>query len=118
VAPEPSGWLPFDYDDPAEIKCHTINFFDYLTLVRALDHEYIDYIFERIYVKGGIDINLIIGSPPEIDMVKMWVEYFKLSPGWYFVVKQHAIKWQQSYQGLSERDRRRVQRAQEREEKI
>lgn len=118
VALGPSGWLPFDYDHPAEIKCHTINFFDHLTSARPLDHEYIDQIFERIYVKGGMDINLIMGSPPEIDMVKMWVEHFKLSPGWYFVVKQHAIKWQQSYQGLSERDRRRVRRAQEREEKI
>jgi hypothetical protein len=80
VASEPSGWLPFNYDHPAEIKCHTINFFDHLTSARALDHEYIDHIFERIYVKGGMDINLIMGSPPEIDMVKMWVKHFKLSP--------------------------------------
>jgi hypothetical protein len=51
------------------------------------------------------------------DIMKVWVEYFKLAPGWLYNLRNHAIEWQKSYKRLSEQNFQRIDHAKLRDAK-
>jgi hypothetical protein len=99
-----------------ELYKHTINFFNYFKVKQPLIDKPIDDIVATVIDDGAMDLNMIIGSSS--NNLKLWVDHFNMPPGWFFTIQELALEWQKTYQGLSERSWRRVDRARQRDEKI
>jgi hypothetical protein len=61
----------------------------------------IDKIFNTVILEGCMDINSLMDETG--PLMSLWLEHFKMAPGWLLIIQNHAKKWQKRYQGLSER---------------
>jgi hypothetical protein len=95
-----SQWIPIEYEDFAEINEHTSNFFNSFMLKYAYNFEIVENIHQIAIIEGALNINMLMDSIS--DIMKVWVEYFKLAPGWLYNLRNHAVEWQKSYEGLLE----------------
>ncbi|KAF2823607.1 hypothetical protein CC86DRAFT_447920 [Ophiobolus disseminans] len=114
-SPKPREWVPIKYNHREEMNQHTTNFFNSFKLKHPLDSDAVTNMFNIVCVDGAMDLNMIIGGSG--DVLKLWVNHFNLPPGWLFTLQHHALEWQKSYNGLSEKSWRRVERCRKREEK-
>jgi hypothetical protein len=110
-----SQWIPIEYEDFAEINEHTSNFFNSFMLKYAYNFEIVENIHQIAITEGALNINMLMDSIS--DIMKVWVEYFKLAPGWLYNLRNHAVEWQKSYERLSEQNFRRIDRAKLRDAK-
>ncbi|KAG9388341.1 hypothetical protein A1F94_001233 [Pyrenophora tritici-repentis] len=109
-----SQWAPIRYDHEQEINEHTSNFFNYLKLKFPTVGEDINELYKTLVIDGAMDINLLM--QPSGDILKLWTQHFKQPPGWFFTLQNTAKEWQAGYQGLTDRNWRRVERCKKREE--
>ncbi|KAG9375885.1 hypothetical protein A1F94_013629 [Pyrenophora tritici-repentis] len=109
-----SQWAPIRYDHEQEINEHTSNFFNYLKLKFPTVGEDINELYKTLVIDGAMDINLLM--QPSGDILKLWTQHFKQPPGWFFTLQNTAKEWQVGYQGLTDRNWRRVERCKKREE--
>ncbi|EDU51045.1 predicted protein [Pyrenophora tritici-repentis Pt-1C-BFP] len=109
-----SQWAPIRYDHEQEINEHTSNFFNYLKLKFPTVGEDINELYKTLVIDGAMDINLLM--QPSGDILKLWTQHFKQPPGWFFMLQNTAKEWQAGYQGLTDRNWRRVERCKKREE--
>ncbi|KAG9387317.1 hypothetical protein A1F94_000209 [Pyrenophora tritici-repentis] len=103
-----SQWAPIRYDHEQEINEHTSNFFNYLKLKFPTVGEDINELYKTLVIDGAMDINLLM--QPSGDILKLWTQHFKQPPGWFFTLQNTAKEWQAGYQGLTDRNWRRVER--------
>jgi hypothetical protein len=111
----PPGWIPIEYEDRAEMIEHTTNFFNSFLLKHAANHDIIENINEIAIGEAALDINMLMDTTS--DVMKVWVEYLKLAPGWLYNLRNHAAEWQQKYTGLTAANLRRIDRAKQRDAK-
>lgn len=124
IAPKPpdsrtstsSEWVPIEYGHEREIIEHTLNFFNYFKLKHPTNNEGIDDMYTAVVSDGAMDINMLM--QPSHDSLRLWVTHFNIPPGWFFTLQNDAKKWRGGYQGLTDRNWRRVQRSKQREEKF
>ncbi|KAI1519136.1 hypothetical protein Ptr86124_002267 [Pyrenophora tritici-repentis] len=109
-----SQWAPIRYDHEQEINEHTSNFFNYFKLKFPTVGEDINELYKTLVIDGAMDINLLM--QPSGDILKLWTQHFKQPPGWFFTLQNTAKEWQAGYQGLTDRNWRRVERCKKREE--
>ncbi|EDU42534.1 hypothetical protein PtrV1_06163 [Pyrenophora tritici-repentis] len=109
-----SQWAPIRYDHEQEINEHTSNFFNYLKLKFPTVGEDINELYKTLVIDGAMDINLLM--QPSGDILKLWTQHFKQPSGWFFTLQNTAKEWQAGYQGLTDRNWRRVERCKKREE--
>ncbi|KAA8621263.1 Retrotran-gag-2 domain-containing protein [Pyrenophora tritici-repentis] len=76
--------------------------------------EDINELYKTLVIDGAMDINLLM--QPSGDILKLWTQHFKQPPGWFFTLQNTAKEWQAGYQGLTDRNWRRVERCKKREE--
>lgn len=72
--------------------------------------------YTAVVTDGAMDIDMLM--QPSDDSLKLWVTHFGIPPGWFFTLQNNAKEWQKGYQGLTDRNWRRVERCKQREEKI
>jgi hypothetical protein len=56
----------------------------------AHNHNIVTNIYSIAVVEGALNINMLIDSTG--DIMKLWVEYFKLAPGWLYNLRNYAVE--------------------------
>jgi hypothetical protein len=62
-------------------------------------------------MKHHMDINMLMGDQDRV--IKLWIDTFDYPVGMYFNFRRHTLQWQIQYSGLTERNKRRISRYQQ-----
>jgi hypothetical protein len=115
VAERPPQWVPLEVvNHEHELIQHTENFFNWMVERQPLAAKELQDLCKKLMNDEGMDINMFMEE--KNDVQTLWINHFKLPVGWYFALKGDALKWRNSYSGLTERNRRRIERYKKREE--
>lgn len=109
-SPQSSNWQPLEYEFWGEIYAHTLNFLGYFRTKWEPPgaEEFMDKIKKDVVDAGHIDINMLMDDSENGVSMALWVEHFGMQPGGLLQLRRHALKWRQSYSGLSEEDFDRI----------
>lgn len=104
----PPTWQPIETKDWVEINLHTRNFLTYFK--HRWYRDTVDEIKEKVLTTARLNINHMMEESENGITMGMWVNHFHLQPGDLLQLRQEAVKWQQQYKGLGQRQQAQVDR--------
>jgi hypothetical protein len=92
-------WMDFDCPHP-ELAQHTYNFFRYWERAMPQYKGTIDEVKEKVFKEGKYNINMLMDEECGMTM-EVWVNYFRISPGYLSHLRRKAHDWKKDYGGLT-----------------
>jgi hypothetical protein len=92
-------WMDFDCPHP-ELAQHTYNFFKYWERAMPQYKGTINEVKEKVFKEGKYNINMLMDEECGMTM-EVWVNYFRISPGYLSHLRRKAHDWKKDYGGLT-----------------
>jgi hypothetical protein len=90
-----------DFDGPhPELAQHTYNFFKYWERAMPQYKGTINEVKEKVFKEGKYNINMLMDEECGMTM-EVWVNYFRISPGYLSHLRRKAHDWKKDYGGLT-----------------